>query len=156
MTVCGPVETGNLGHTWMHEHLFTSSMGVALSYPQLYRPDYLEQAEKDLNEMKQGGISTMVEATTVALGRDVRSMKKVSEKTGVNVIASTGWWGVKPTYLSGDITVEQWTRGFIDAQMPDRFLFIKKHVFPALAELGMDPDYLWRLTEENPRRFFEQ
>ena len=45
---------------------------------------------------------------------------------------------------------------FINAQMPDRFLFIKKHVFPALAELGVDPEYLWRLTEENPRRIFEQ
>ena len=109
MTVRGPVETTMLGHTWMHEHLFTSGMGVPLCYPQLYRPDYMEQAEKDLLEMKAGGISTIVEATTMALGRDVRSMKAVSEATGVNVIASSGWWGVKPPYLGGDITEAHWT-----------------------------------------------
>ena len=44
---------------------------------------------------------------------------------------------------------------FVAQQCPDRFLFIKKHVFPKLAEMGVDPEYLWNLTIENPRRFFE-
>ena len=46
-------------------------------------------------------------------------------------------------------------KAYIAGQIPDRFLFLKKHVFPALAEMGVDPEYLWTLTEENPRRFFE-
>ena len=38
---------------------------------------------------------------------------------------------------------------------PEKFLYIKKVVFGKLADMGVDPDYLWNLTIDNPRRFFE-
>ena len=100
MTVTGPVATEKLGHTWMHEHLICSSMGIATHYPQMYRPDYKEQLHKDIKEMMDGGISTVVEATPVCLGRDVRTLKEISEETGLQIVATTGWWGVCPPYFS--------------------------------------------------------
>lgn len=44
---------------------------------------------------------------------------------------------------------------YIGGICPERFLFIKKRVFGKLAEMGVDPEYLWNLTIENPKRFFE-
>ncbi len=112
-TVTGRVTTEELGSVLMHEHIFSSSMGIATHYPQMYRPDYMEKAVEDLHEMKACGFSTIVEATPVCLGRDVRALKKASELSGVNIIASTGWWGCEPPYL-GPSTAEQWARCFID------------------------------------------
>ena len=112
-TVTGNIETKKLGSVLMHEHIFSSSMGIALSYPQLYKEGTYEKIEKDLNNMKSNGIDTVVDATPVGLGRDVCGLKKASEKTGVNIIATTGWWGMEPPY-AGPIPEEKWAKAFID------------------------------------------
>ena len=36
-TVLGEIKTEELGSVLMHEHVCTSSMGVALSYPDVYK-----------------------------------------------------------------------------------------------------------------------
>ncbi len=314
-TVLGKLDTDKMGSVLMHEHICTSSMGIATHYPQFYVKNCEERIVADLNTMRENGIESVVDASPVCLGRDVRMLKKVSEKTGVNIIATTGWWGCEPPYL-GPSTSEQWARCFADdilqgcdgsdikagilkaamdkdgptewkkkihyavgmahletgakillhtycptetprhqlaclkevgvemnqvvvghipettdidfvkwiydqgvwlgmdrlpivmmpgeyavatdtrikfiktmldagmgdrmlfshdfmststlfdnqpddvkeyvaAECPDRFLFLKKHVFPRLGEMGVDTDYLWNLTIENPRKFFE-
>lgn len=112
-TVTGNIETDKLGSVLMHEHIFSSSMGIALSYPQLYKEGTYEKIEKDLSNMKANGIDTVVDATPVGLGRDVCGLKKASEKTGVNIIATTGWWGMEPPY-AGPIPEEKWAQAFID------------------------------------------
>lgn len=112
-TVKGTIGTDKLGSVLMHEHIFSSSMGVALSYPQLYKEGAYEKIEKDLNTMKANGIDTVVDATPVGLGRDVVGLKQASEKTGVNIIATTGWWGMEPPY-AGPIPEEKWAQAFID------------------------------------------
>lgn len=112
-TVKGTIGTDKLGSVLMHEHIFSSSMGVALSYPQLYKEGTYEKIEKDLNTMKANGIDTVVDATPVGLGRDVVGLKQASEKTGVNIIATTGWWGMEPPY-AGPIPEEKWAQAFID------------------------------------------
>ena len=112
-TVTGTVATDKLGSVLMHEHIYSSSMGVALSYPQLYKEGTEEKIEKDLKEMKANGIETVVDATPVGLGRDVRGLKRASQKTGVNIIATTGWWGMEPPY-AGSIPEEKWATAFAD------------------------------------------
>lgn len=111
--VQGPVSTDALGSTLMHEHICTSSMGVATHYPQLYAADYEARIVRDLEKMRDNGISTVVDATPVCLGRDVRVLKRASEQTGVNIVATTGWWGCEPPYV-GPTTDEQWARCFAD------------------------------------------
>jgi len=41
---------------------------------------------------RQGGINTIIDATTFDLGRDVTTLAEVSRKTGFNIIACAGWW----------------------------------------------------------------
>lgn len=112
-TVLGPVATDQLGSVLMHEHICTSSMGVATHYPQLYAADYEQRILRDLETMRDNGITTVVDASPVCLGRDVRALERVSRQTGVHIIATTGWWGCEPPYV-GPTTAEQWARCFAD------------------------------------------
>lgn len=113
-TVTGPVPTTELGSALMHEHLFSSSFGFPCIYPQMFRPDYMEVVENDLRALKAEGIETVLDATPACLGRDVRGMKKASEDTGVNIIATSGWWGVNPPPFLGPAPLERWVQCFID------------------------------------------
>lgn len=112
-TVTGQIAPEQLGSTLMHEHLYTSSMGIATHYPQFYRKDVDEFVCSEMNDLKKEGYSTVVDATPVGLGRDVKALKRVSEATGMQIIATAGWWGVEPPYL-GPSTDEQWAQCFID------------------------------------------
>lgn len=46
----------------------------------------------DLKIFKQVGGSTIVENTSIGLGRDVRKMKQISEASGINIVCGTGYY----------------------------------------------------------------
>ena len=90
-TVLGPVETGELGFTLSHEHLATNAAGMLRTFPELVdRPGIIEQAKATLREAHREGLRTIIDVTTIDLGRDVEMMKEVSQSTGVQIIAATG------------------------------------------------------------------
>ena len=111
-SVLGPVDTANLGTTLMHEHILSSSIGIPQNYPEVLERGYLRHIINGLKRTKSGGIDTVVDATTLDLGRDVTMLAKVSNLTGVNIIACTGWWLEKTRFLSG-VTIDRLTRGFV-------------------------------------------
>lgn len=100
-SVLGPLDTADFGVTLAHEHVFSSSPGIPQVYPELLDNGYKDLIIKGLNEAKAGGIKTLVDATTLDLGRDVNLLAEVSRITGVNIIACTGWWMEKLRFLSG-------------------------------------------------------
>ena len=51
----------------------------------------------ELLRYHQFGGKTIVDVTNISMGRDINSLKTISAKTGINVIASTGWY-LEPTY----------------------------------------------------------
>src|ERR1700730_11921340 len=90
-TVQGPVESGELGVILVHEHLRFRDEAVAAQWPERYD----EQAELDaalaaVGEAKARGVQSIVDPTAMFGGRDVRFMAKVSQQTGVRVLACTG------------------------------------------------------------------
>ncbi len=91
-TVLGPLDTAKLGFTLMHEHLLCSSAGIPPNYSLILGEGFLERIVSGLKQVKAAGIDTIVDATTVDLGRDVNIMAEASRRSGVNVIACTGWW----------------------------------------------------------------
>ncbi len=112
-TVLGEVPVEQLGFTLMHEHLVSSAPGIPENYPQLYIDNLYDIVTKDLREIKANHISTVVEASTYDLGRDVKMLKRVSEDTGVNVIACTGWFqDVSP--MLGTYSIDKFASLFID------------------------------------------
>ncbi len=93
-TARGPVATAELGPTLMHEHIVTRSPGVQENWPHLWdRAAILELAERKLADLYARGIRTIVDLTTVDLGRDIGLIVDVAKRSRVNVIVATGvWW----------------------------------------------------------------
>jgi len=93
-SVLGPLDTADLGFTLTHEHIFTASAGIQQTFPELFGDfgKLTEQAVATLNEAKDGGVKTIVDLSTMDLGRDIRFIADVSKRTGVNIIAATGIW----------------------------------------------------------------
>jgi phosphotriesterase-related protein len=93
-TVLGPLEVADLGFTLTHEHVVTASAGIRQTYPELFGDlDALtEQVVSTLVEARQGGVRTIIELSTLDLGRDVRLLAEVSRRSGVHIVAATGIW----------------------------------------------------------------
>src|ERR1017187_7068159 len=90
-TVQGPVDAETLGVVLAHEHVRFRDEAVAAEWPGRYD----EQAELDaaleaVNAAKSRGVQSIVDATAMFGGRDVRFMKRVSDQTGVRILACTG------------------------------------------------------------------
>ncbi len=93
-TVLGPVEAADLGFTLSHEHIVCGSPGVVRGWPALYggRDRLLETAEAVLTRAVADGVSTMVDATTFDLGREVDLLVESSRRSGMHIVAATGMW----------------------------------------------------------------
>ncbi len=111
-SVLGPIDTDKLGFTLMHEHLMVSSAGIPQVYDRLLGEDYVERMVQGLKKAKAGGIDTIIDATTFDLGRDVTAMAEASRRSGVNIIAVTGWWMELPRFLVG-LSADQFADLFI-------------------------------------------
>ncbi len=99
-SVLGPIEPSDLGFTLMHEHIACMNPSMTQAFPDWFnRQDVLSNAIKELQYAKQQGLQTIVDATPINLGRDIRLLREVSEKTGVNIIASTGFYHVDEPFL---------------------------------------------------------
>ena len=50
---------------------------------------------------KESGINSIIEVTNIGMGRDVNKLKTISKESGVNIIASTGFYTTKfyPEYI---------------------------------------------------------
>ena len=99
-SVLGPLDTKNLGFTLMHEHVMSQGF-VAQNYPELFGERFLDRIIDGIAAAKQGGVDTIIDATTFDLGRDVSLLAEIARRTNVNIIACTGWWMNLPQYLAG-------------------------------------------------------
>ncbi|MDA1128637.1 MAG: phosphotriesterase-related protein [Chloroflexi bacterium] len=90
-SVLGPVDTADLGFTLSHEHLATNAAGILRTFPELIdRPGIIDEANTTLKEAYDEGLRTIIDVSTIDLGRDVEMMREVSQATGVKIIAATG------------------------------------------------------------------
>lgn len=111
-SVLGPMDTKDFGFTLMHEHILVASAGTYRDYPELLGPNPVEQVVETLKKTKAGGIDTIVDTTTLDLGRNINLLKETSEQSGVNIIACTGWWLDFPRFWAG-VSADQLAKLFI-------------------------------------------
>jgi len=83
MTVLGPIPAAELGVTDAHDHLFLRS-------PALAGHDF-DDVDKAVEEVASSDLETIVEVTPIGLGRNPAGMREVSERTGVHIVAATGY-----------------------------------------------------------------
>ena len=92
-TVLGTIDTNELGFTLTHEHVWMSAAGVNHAYPQFFdRKTIIDRAVAQLREAHSEGVHTIVDVTTFDLGRDILLTQDVARRSGINIIAATGFW----------------------------------------------------------------
>jgi len=113
-TVTGPVDTGDLGFTLMHEHVVVKSPGVVENFPSVWnRAEEIERAVARLRDVAARGVKTIVDATTADTGRDIDFVAEVARRSGVQVIVATGLRIDVPRYFhsrSADVMAELFVR----------------------------------------------
>ena len=109
-TVLGDVAVAALGRVDYHEHLFQVSP--------LLPGDELDDESASRTEaagLRASGFATMVDATPTGLGRRPGELARISDATGLRVVATTGAQR-EPHYGSG-----HWLLGTSEDDLADRF-----------------------------------
>jgi phosphotriesterase-related protein len=92
-TVRGPVETSELGRTYMHEHVFVLTPDVQQNYPEHWGDE--EQRVVDavgkLTALAASGVTTIADPTVIGLGRYIPRIQRIAEQVPeLNIVAATG------------------------------------------------------------------
>lgn len=86
MTVTGPLPAEEMGVTDAHDHLYLRSPlldGEEIDDPEAVEAEALDGA--------RSGVATIVELTPIGLGRRPDSLRALSERTGIHIVAATGY-----------------------------------------------------------------
>jgi phosphotriesterase-related protein len=120
MTVQGLKDSAELGVTTPHEHILIDLRNQFTYHPEATRTAYAGQkvnirnldvlsrdpyavldnlllndvplAESELLEFKKAGGDSVVDATSIGIGRDPEALYRISRATGLNVIAGCGYY----------------------------------------------------------------
>ncbi len=111
-SVLGPIESKDLGFTLMHEHILVAFAGIYQNYPEFLGDNLMEHVVSDLKTAKEGGVDTIVDATTLDLGRDVNLLAEASRLSGINIVAISGWWLDIPRFLAA-VSADQLAEVFV-------------------------------------------
>lgn len=91
-TVLGPVAPGDLGFTLPHEHTKCSLWWIESRW------DYWEligdepRITEELAAYKALGGGTLVDVTPIGIGRDLARLARLSQATGLHIVAGAGWY----------------------------------------------------------------
>lgn len=114
MTVLGPISKEELGYCQMHEHIFVLPTPNSLKYPALEISDE-EKSLQELIAYREAGGSAMLDAQPMEAGRDIAALKRLSQKSGVHIIATTGY------HLPAFYEADHWIRTENAEQLYERF-----------------------------------
>ncbi len=124
-TVLGPVKSSQLGVTLIHEHLKIAWLGWEMDpYNTYNRKAALRQAIGNMKEVREYGVSTIVDPAPMGLGRDPEFHAEAAQASGINIIISTGldaeeramppYFRVRTTSEIADVYVHDLTKGIGD------------------------------------------
>lgn len=129
-TVNGKIEKEDLGIVTPHEHIFINlcaffekkeiehfqnpestkiditNLGILNRDPYALKDNLLiddyETQKKEILRFKEAGGKTIVDATTIGIGRNPLLLRKIAEETGLNVICGAGFYvhSTHPNYLN--------------------------------------------------------
>jgi phosphotriesterase-related protein len=120
-TVTGPVDSVDLGRTYMHEHVFVLTAEVQQNYPLEWGDEEERQADAvaKLTSLAETGVNTIVDPTVIGLGRYIPRIQQVAERVpDLNIVVATGCY----TYRDLPFFFHHRTpgiRGFLGMEEPE-------------------------------------
>ena len=90
MTVLGPIDVAEMGLTQPHEHVLVDLFDMKGSYDTIL--DDRTLAAEEVASFAAAGGRTIVDTTSMGIGRDPAGLVHVSLATGVNIVMGTGWY----------------------------------------------------------------
>jgi len=93
-TVCGAISSDELGLTLVHEHLTIGMPGWEYdnTIAPFNRREAVNACLETMDGIKNFGVKTFIDPAPMDVGRMPELYREVSEKSGVNVICSTGYY----------------------------------------------------------------
>ena len=101
-TVLGAIDTQDLGFTLMHEHILVGTWSMRKAFDDWIDRDALvEDTVGQLRTAKEAGVSTLVDATAINLGRDIHLIREVAARAEMQIVASTGLYWFEEPWIKG-------------------------------------------------------
>ncbi len=93
-TVTGAIEPNELGPTLVHEHVLFAYPGYTgdVTFGPFEHDVVMEKCVAACNEALGHGVTTIIDATPNECGRDPLFLRELSERTGMNIVCSTGYY----------------------------------------------------------------
>ena len=111
MTVTGPISLSDAGIFLSHEHVL-SRFGMEPAEPPVYDEQQVyKEVVPYLKYLKSLGVQTIADCTTAYFGRDAGLLKELSKRSGVYIVANTGFYGAAD---------DRYVPSFVDSISPEQ------------------------------------
>ncbi len=120
-TVTGPLEASKIGLTLIHEHILVDFIGAdKISSDRWDQAKVAAKMLPYLQNLKRLGVATLVECTPSYLGKDPLLLRDLSEKSGIQILTNTGYYGASdnkflPAHAlteTADQLADRWVREY--------------------------------------------
>jgi predicted metal-dependent phosphotriesterase family hydrolase len=100
MTVEGPVRQQDVGFTLSHEHVLCDLWPILNSYDGIL--DDEDMAVLELESFRKAEGRTLVEVSSIGLGRNPSGLRRIAQRTGVQIVMGSAWYRerVYPLYVN--------------------------------------------------------
>ncbi len=107
-TVAGSMPIDSMGLTLIHEHMLVDFIGAdSISPDRWNRDSVIVKVLPYLLEVKKHGVRTILDCTPSYLAKDPLLLKSLSEKSGIQILTNTGFYGaVGGKYLPDFVQTE--------------------------------------------------
>ncbi|TDK41845.1 phosphotriesterase family protein [Algoriphagus formosus] len=93
-TVAGPISIDSMGLTLIHEHMLVDFIGADSINSGRWNRDSVEQKVLPfLLEIEQYGVQSILDCTPSYLAKDPLLLKSLSDKSGIQILTNTGFYG---------------------------------------------------------------
>lgn len=97
-----------MGFTLIHEHMLVDFIGAdSVSLDRYNRDSVVQKVLPYLLEVKQFGVKTIFDCTPSYLGKDPILLKELSEKSGLQIVTNTGFYGAVGGKYLPDFVLEK-------------------------------------------------
>ena len=143
-SVTDSIAVEHIGLTLVHEHMLVDFIGADSVSPDRYnRDEVIAKVLPYLMEVKKYGVKTIFDCTPSYLAKDPLLLRELSEKSGVNLITNTGFYGAVGGKYLPDFVFEENA-----AQLADRWISEYQN---GIGQTGIKPGFIKiSVNEEDP------